>query len=291
MIEKIKKVIKSYSFKNLLTLLDIRYGLGRIESILFGNWFNPFATLWLNFRSFPIKQALKFPVWCYGRPRFYGLSGEMQIEGKVFSGMIRFNQVKPGAPSNMSVQSEIRNHGLIIFRGQGLIGTGNKIVVAYNAVLDIGGNFKITDMCNIGCFREIRIGEQSRIVHRCQVFDSNYHYVANFVHRIVPNCIRPVHIGKGCWVCNSSTITGGAILPNYTIVGSNSLVNKDFSNIPESSMIGGVPAKFLATGFRKVENCAKKYEINLYYYNNPQKTYVIPELDTCDEYSFIDRFE
>jgi hypothetical protein len=68
-------------------------------------------------------------------------------------------------------------------------------------------------------------------------------------------------------------------------------VNKDFSNIPESSMIGGVPAKFLATGFRKVENCAKKHEINLYYYNNPQKTYVIPELDTCDEYSFIDKFE
>jgi acetyltransferase-like isoleucine patch superfamily enzyme len=191
----------------------------------------------------------------------------------------------------MSVQSEIQNHGLIIFRGQGLIGTGNKIVVGYNAVLDIGKNFKISDMCNIGCFREIRIGEQSRIVHRCQVFDSNYHYVANFVHRIVPNCIRPVQIGKGCWVCNSSTITGGAILPNYTIVGSNSLVNKDFSNIPESSMIGGVPAKFLATGFRKVENCAKKHKINLYYYNNPQKTYVIPELDTCDEYSFIDKFE
>jgi len=291
MIEKIERVIKRYSFKELLILLDIRYGFGRLERLLFGNWFNPFATLWLNLRSFPIRQALKLPVWCYGRPRFYGLSGKMRIEGKVFSGMIRFNQVKYGAPSNMSVQSEIFNQGLIIFRGQGLIGTGTKIVVGYNAVLDIGKNFKITDMCNVGCFREIRIGEQSWIVHRCQVFDSNYHYVANFARRVVPNHIHPIHIGKGCWVCNSSTITGGTILPDYTIVGSNSLVNKDFSNIPESSMIGGIPAKLLTTGFRKVEDSRIESEIAHFYKNHPDNMFSIPEHATPYEYSYVDKYK
>ena len=43
-------------------------------------------------------------------------------------------------------------------------------------------------------------------------------------------------------------------MPDFTIVASNSLVGKDYSDIPESSMIGGIPAKLIATGFRKVEN-------------------------------------
>lgn len=291
MIGKIKRALKHYSFKELLNLLVARYGLSMLERMFFCNWFNPLATLWLNLRSFPINQAIRLPIWCYGRPRFYGLSGCMQIDGKVKSGMIRFNQVKYGAPSNMSVQSEISNQGLIIFRGQGLIGTGSKIVVGHNAILDIGKNFKITDMCNIGCFREIRIGEQSWIVHRCQVFDSNYHYVANFTRGCVPNHIHPVYIGKGCWICNSSTITGGTVLPDYTIVGSNSLVNKDFSNIPDSSIIGGIPAKFIATGFRRVEDSRIEREIAGYYKINPDGLFSIPSVATPDEYSYLDKYK
>ena len=291
MIEKIKRIFRKHSFGELLSLFDDRYGFALLERLLYSHWFNPFATLWLNFRSFPIKQAIKLPIWCYGHPRFYGLSGKMLVEGKVWPGMIRFNIVKYGAPSNMSVQSEIYNQGTIIFRGVGLIGTGNKIRVAHGAVLDIGKNFKITDMCNVGCFRKIFIGEQSRIVHRCQVFDSNYHFVANFEHRIVPKSIRPIHIGKGCWICNNSTITGGAVLPNYTIVASNSLVGKSFSDIPESSMIGGIPAKFIATGFRKIENSRIENEVSLFYHTSPDSVFSIPKDAMPDEYSFVDKYK
>lgn len=288
--KKIISIFERNSFKDLKKMIDNRLGFGLLERTLFVNWFNPFATLWLNLRSFPIKQAMKFPIWCYGRPRFYDLSGDMLIEGKIFSGMIRFNQVKSGAPSNMSVQSEMLNQGLIIFRGQGMIGTGNKIRVAPTAVLDIGRNFKITDMCNIGCFQEIFIGEQSRITHRCQIFDSNYHFVANFASGVVPKVKRAIHIGKGCWICNSSTITSGAVLPDFTIVASHSLVGKDFSEVPENSMIGGVPAKFIATGFRKIENSKVELDIYKYYHENPEGLFSIPESATMDEYSFVDRY-
>jgi len=291
MIRKLKKMLGKYSLKELYSLFDERYGFSLLERSVCGNWFNPFATFWLNFRSFPIGQAMKFPIWCYGRPKIYGLSGSMIVEGKVWSGMIRFNQVKYAAPSNMSVQTEIKNSGTIIFRGQGLIGTGNKIVVGRNAVLDIGKNFKITDMCNVGCFKKILIGEQTWIVHRCQVFDSNYHYVANFGRGIVPQYIRPVQIGKGCWICNNSTVTGGAVLPDYTIVASNSLVSKDFSNIPESSMIGGIPAKVIASGFRKIENSKIENEILKFYNDDPDGMFKIPSEVTMEEYSFVDKYK
>lgn len=288
---RIKRYFKKYTLRELIGIIDERYGIALLERILFVNWFNPFATLWLNLRSFPLNQALFFPVWCYGRPKIYGLSGTMKVEGELWSGMIRFNQVKYGAPSNMSVQSEILNRGHIIFKGQGLIGTGTKIVVERYAQLEIGKNFKITDMCNIGCFRKITIGEQSWIVHRCQVLDSNYHFVANFTKRIVPWYSAPITIGKGCWICNSSTVTGGTVLPDYTIVGSNSLVNKDFSGIPENSMIAGIPAKYIATGFRRIENSIIENEIGLFYKDNPDGMFEIPISATPDEYSYLDKYK
>ena len=283
--------IKGLTLKELIHRIDLKMGFSALEKLFATNWLNPFATIYLNLRSFPFKQAIRMPVWVYGRPRFYELSGRMIVDGKVSSGMVRFNQVKPGAPSNMSVKSEILNKGLIIFHGVGLIGTGNKIVVGPKGTLDIGKNFKITDMCNIGCFRSVFIGEQSRIVHRCQIFDSNYHYVANFAKGTVPDYSKPIRIGKGCWICNSSTITGNAVLPDYTIVASNSLVNKDMSDIPESSMVGGAPAKFIATGLRKIENSKIENEIALFYNENPNGIFNIPADATKEEYSFVDKYK
>lgn len=281
------KRIKSRSIGSILKTIDDRWGLGALERLVSVHWFNPFATLWLNLRSFPFLQAVKFPVWCYGRPRFYCLSGSMKVEGECKSGMIRFNQVRLGSPNFQSVHSEIYNQGTIIFRGRGVIGTGNIIRVASNAVLDIANNFKIADFINLGCFTTIVIGEQSRIAHRCQIFDSNYHYIANIKKREIPNQRNLITIGKGCWICNSSILMGGVKLPNYTIVASNSLVNKDFSSIEEGSIIGGSPAKYLSTGYRRVENISIDHILHDYYDNGNNSVYIIPNDITPEMISAI----
>lgn len=285
MYAKIKAKMKRHSLSEILQLIDYKFGFSFLERNIASNWLNPFCTIYLNLRSFPFKQAIRMPIFVYGRPRIYGLDGCMIIEGSVQPGMIKFNQVKYGAPNNMAVQSEICNNGSIIFKGKGVIGTGNKIRIAKNAVLSIGENFKIADMCNIGCFSRISIGAQVRITHRCQILDSNYHYVANFTKRIVPKWTNPIIIGRNVWLCNTSTITGGAIIPNFTIIASYSLVGKDYSSIPENSMIGGIPAKHIATGFRRVENQIVEKKIKAFYIKNPMEIFQIPKEDTMDEYS------
>lgn len=289
MIRRFIRIFSKHSFRETIKIIDFRFGLGLLERILYLNWFNPFCTIYLNFRSFPVSQAIYMPIFVYGRPRFYGLSGHMKIQGKISTGMIKFNQVKPGAPNNMSVQSEIYNKGDIIFEGTGFIGTGVKINVGNNGILIIGTDFKIADMCNIGVFSKVTIGKHTRIAHRCQILDANYHYVANFNKRIVPNWFSSINIGKNVWVCNSTTVTAGAIIPNYTIIASNSLVGKDYSSIPESSLIGGIPAKYIATGFRRVENHHLEKQISTFYQNNPSEVFRIPEEDVMDEYSHIDK--
>ena len=64
-------------------------------------------------------------------------------------------------------------------------------------------------------------------------------------------------------------ITGGAVIPDRVIVSSNSLVTKDMSNIPEGSVIGGIPAKLLKTGIYKIENVAFENVINDFFIKNP----------------------
>ena len=284
----ITRICKKYSLKEIIKIIDYKYGLGFLERTLSSNWLNPFCTIYLNFRSFPLKQAIRLPMFVYGRPRIYGLSGYMFIEGKVKTGMIKFNVVKCGAPSNMSIQSEIYNNGIIIFKGNGYIGTGTKINTGHNGTFILGKDFKIADMCNIGIFSQISIGEKTRIAHRCQILDANYHYVANFNKKIIPKWYSPIIIGNGVWVCNSTTITGGSVIPNYCIIASNSLVGKDFSNESESSLIGGIPAKLIANNFRRVENREKERIISKFYKDNPDGLYHIPEKDIIDDYSIKD---
>ena len=260
-----------------ITREKIRQRIGkivwRIESIPYVNWFNPLITLYLNFRSFPFRQACKLPVFVYGWPKLFSLYGSMECIGKCKTGMVTFNATNAAAPSASGFATAINNWGKIIFRGKCKIYTANKINVGVNGVLDLGDGTKIMHFCNITAYASVRVGEQSRIVHRCQVLDTNFHYIADFNKLKVPKHTRPIEIGSYCWICNSSTITGGAKIPNKTIVASNSLVNKDMTEIPEESMIGGIPAKLIGTGYRKVESKKLQHSIWMYFKNYKDTNY------------------
>jgi acetyltransferase-like isoleucine patch superfamily enzyme len=51
---------------------------------------------------------------------------------------------------------------------------------------------------------------------------------------------RPITIGRYCFVGTASTLLGGASLPDYCVLGANSLLNKSFTT--SYRLYGGVPA-------------------------------------------------
>lgn len=239
-----------------------------IEALFSKRRINLILTVWINFRCLPFLQAIRFPIFVYGRPIIYNSRCKIIIESAIKRGMIKFNYQRIWAPSLMNQQSEFNCNGTIVFKGGGYIGTGTKICVSKNAVLKIGNNFKITDFVNIGCYNYIMIGNNCRITHRCQIFDTNYHYIANMKLKQVKCKTMTVKIGNSCWICNSSTISPGTILPDYTIVGSNSLVNRDYSSILQYSLIAGIPAKFICSDVLRVENSIYEKKIDKHYENS-----------------------
>jgi acetyltransferase-like isoleucine patch superfamily enzyme len=258
-----------------LTKEKICFKLGKaysdwIESIWFRNWFNPLLTLYLNFRSFPLKQAFKFPVFIYGWPKFFSLYGKMECLESCKIGMVKINQTDTGAPSNPSLNTAINNWGTIFFEGPCRIYSANNINVARGAVLKFGRYCKIMHYCNITAHKYVEIGSQTWVAHRCQILDTNFHFIANFVEKKITKYAKPIVVGKSCWICNSSTILAGTVIPNNTIVASHSLVNKDFSDVPEESIVGGIPAKLISTGFKRVNNSRLNMKIWQYFSDHPE---------------------
>lgn len=70
----------------------------------------------------------------------------------------------------------------------------------------------------------------------------------------------PITIGHHCFVGTRSIILPNAVLPNYSVLGAGTLLNKSFSE--EYALYGGVPAKFL-----KKEDASYKFFHRTY---NPQ---------------------
>ncbi len=250
----------------------------KIEKIISKRKINPILTIWLNFRCLPFSQARRFPIYVYGRAKLYNTSCKIIIEAPVKAGMIKFNYPNIWGPSIMDFQSEFNCSGKIIFKGGRYFGTGSKICIKPNATVEIGDHFKIADCVNIGCANYIKIGNKCRITHRCQIFDTNYHYLVSMKNRTIRRKTQTVNIGNSCWICNSSTISPGTILPDYTIVGSNSLVNKDFSDIPSYSLIAGIPAKYLCNGFIRLENCRFEEQVDEYFKTHQDNIFRIPDM-------------
>ena len=242
------------------------------------NKINWIRTLYFNFRILPYNQAKRLPFLIYGKPAFNSLSGRVEFRCPITKGLVRINEQKTFAPSLQTVNSQINLCGTLIVRGRAMIGCGNKLIIAHGAVLDMGACTKIADFCNIDCRTNIVIGEGSAIAHRSQIMDSNHHFVVSIDKKQISNNMKPIYIGKQTWICNSTTITGGAKIPSFCIVGSNSLVNKDFSKEGGTCLIAGVPAKVIAKGIFRIYDQEKEDMLNEYFKNNDH-SFVISSKD------------
>lgn len=57
---------------------------------------------------------------------------------------------------------------------------------------------------------------------------------------------KDLFISNNCWICWKSTVLKGAWLPDWSIVGARSLVNKDFFECLSEIIFAGSPANVLS---------------------------------------------
>jgi acetyltransferase-like isoleucine patch superfamily enzyme len=106
------------------------------------------------------------------------------------------------------------------------------------AELTMGDSASITKNHHLDCTNLIHIGRFSTIAgYNSQLLTHSIDVMEN------QQSSAPIYIGDYTFVGTNVVILGGARLPNFSVLGAKSLLNKDFTS--HWTLFGGVPAKAL----------------------------------------------
>ena len=202
----------------------------------------------------PLKQAVRLPIDIYRHVKLQKLAGKMEIRSEhIYRGMIKFGGRGSDMFSGGKLILEIEDGGTWIIQGATEIGFGCFLHISRGAVLFTGDNVRIGARTKIYCNKEITIGEQVDISWESQVFDTNFHFMKNIDDNTVFLKDGIIRIGSHNWFGNRCNIMKGTITPNNTIVASNSLTNKDYTQtIGQYTLMAGTPAKVMKTNVKRL---------------------------------------
>ena len=233
--------------------------------------FNLWKTIYVNFVFLPFKQAIYLPIFVYGRVKIYDHSGTIVIEDRIRTGMIHFgrNTDKFSASKGSAL---INITGKLIFKGTVLFSCDNTLHIVGECI--IGKYSFFGNGVKIYCVNKISLGECCRVTLECQIFDTNFHYMRNVETGQIDRRDKMVIVGNYCWVGYRTTLARGTQLPDYSIVSSNSLVNKDFiSSDVKYPLLAGIPAKIISSMRVRVFDRIEEEKINHFFINNPTALY------------------
>lgn len=221
-----------------------------IKIIFKHNW--P-AIIYINFKMLPFSQAIKFPIDVYHRVRFEHLEGTISIDSDDISiGMIKIGAQGSEMFASLPCIIDIQKGSSVRFEGQATLGSGSLLRVEQGGQFIMGHKCRIGARCKIFCTKKITLGSEIGISWESQVFDTNFHYMQDTSTRKVIEPNGEISVGSNCWIGNRVNIMRGTVIPDNTIVASNSLVNKNWSKIEPYSMLAGAPAKVVKNNIRRL---------------------------------------
>ena len=240
--------------------------LFHIFSKVFKKDWSLYNTIRLNFWVFPFKTAIKLPIKFGHRIDSRGLKrGSISFPQNVTIG--KFIAEIGTCPHPMFSPKGL--HTLLRFHPKGklIINAGTKMYagcsLTVGGTLQLGRDVLINQHVLIDCMNSITINECTSIGWYSQLYDWDFHYLYFKSDSTVHNCISRIEIGRNVWITNHVTITKGCIVPDYSVIGSNSLVNKDFSSIEgEDNFFAGIPAKYIGKTGRRIVNNRVQYRLS-----------------------------
>lgn len=191
---------------------------------------------------FPLRIAIKFPVFIGYNTKFVSLKGNIQIEAPSKLGIVRFGFGDVGIVDMRYTRTLIELNGTIIFKGKAFFGQGSKISVGKEGVLYIGERYCITANSTIICFDSISFGDDVLFSWEILVMDTDFHPTINtLTDEKNFNMTKPIILGSNTWVGAKSVLLKGTKVPPNTIIGAGSVLNKNYK-MEENCLLAGNPA-------------------------------------------------
>ena len=210
-----------------------------VKKFLQHNWL---ATIYLNFKMLPFRQAVRLPLDVYHGIRFDNLSGSLVIESdRVYRGMVKFGS--QGSDMFQCRGCILSIEGTLLLRGSCVFGCSDTIKVSKGAVLDIGDGSILGAYNLLFASERITIGSRFLSSWQCQIMDSDTHTLVDMNSGECYRSTLPIEIGRHCWMGNGVKVNKGVAVSDDTIIASNSLLNKDYRREGTNVVLAGAPAK------------------------------------------------
>lgn len=212
------------------------------------NWYK---TIYFNYKMFPKPIARKLPVFFYGSVKFNSLQGKVTIDAKsIKRGMIGFGQNYEMNKRSMRI-AEITINGHLTFKGYCQFGKDYFLNIMDGAYCEMGNMASLGSRGKIICSKEIKFGEYARIGSESQLIDTNFHAMLNTETGEKSEMKGIIHLGNYNYFGNRVSVYKDTKTPNFTTIASHAVLKKDFSNLPENTMIGGIPGKVIKTNISR----------------------------------------
>ena len=210
-------------------------------------------TIWFNLRYLPFLTAIRLPVWVASNVRIKCMErGVIRLTNNVKPGLIRIGYHEADAVDTYGLHTilSIEKGGEFIFTEDAHIGHGAIINIKSTGTLSVGRNFAISGTTSIICNKSIKFGDDVQTSWNSLITDSDAHKIfSEDGNQINPN--MEIIIGNNVWIAANTTILKGSVISDNTVVASNSLVNKKFTQ--GKCIIGGSPANVIKSiGYFKI---------------------------------------
>ena len=198
-------------------------------------------TLRFNFKYFPFKTAVKFPVFVSKHVRFRYLGGTVTIKNPS-TGCIRLGYDRVSVFDNKKSRSLWQVKGKVEFDGEASLGHGFKLDVNDKGVISFGDKFCLVAESSIICYKRISFGEDCLLSWDVLIMDTDLHKIFNSENEQT-NQNKDIVLGNHTWIGCRSTILKGSYIPNGTIIAAQSLVHNNLKC--ENCIYGGSPLSLL----------------------------------------------
>lgn len=202
-------------------------------------------TLRFNLHYFPLKIALRLPVFVSHRTFLRELHGKIVLPEKVNTAMIKIGFGDVGHYDRKRSRSIWQVSGTVAFGGKASIGHGSKLSVRGN--LTLGADFNMTAESTIVCAHQISFGNDCLLSWDILIMDTDEHPIIN-QDGIRTNPDKPILVGNHVWIGCKCTLLKGTEIPNNAIVAAGTLLTSAFSG--ENQVIGGNPPAVLKSDVR-----------------------------------------
>lgn len=208
-------------------------------------------TIWFNFKTLSIKQAIKLPILIDYRTIIKGAKkGSIIIPSNSSFATIKYGWGN-GSEGNICNNKNflyINDSGKIIFSGKSQFALGVTLRIDNNGIIEFGKNFRANQ--NFSCFSNthIKFGNNVLIGWNVNIRDSDGHRILDISHNRILNLNKSVEIGNNVWIASHVDILKGSYINDNSIIGFRSLVTRKF--IEKNVIIAGVPANIIKTDIK-----------------------------------------